>query len=106
MEKGSDQLVPPLIDALVSSVGHRAMTKELLSITRDLWSIGISADVYLDATQSLEEVKDHCRANRVSYLVVLKDSDCSIFKVRQHFLLSFFKLWRIWNFVWIFERFS
>jgi len=81
MEKGNDQLIPQLTDALVCSVGHRVMTKELLSVARDLWSIGISADMYLDATQSLEEIKDHCRENHIGYLVVLKDSECSVFKV-------------------------
>ena len=82
MEKDSDMPVPQLTDALVCSLGHRAATKELLSIARDLWCIGISADVYLDATQSLEEIKDHCRENHISYLVVQKDSECSVFKVR------------------------
>jgi len=81
MEKGSDELVPQLTDALVCSVGHRAMTKELLSIVRDLRSLGVSADVYLDASQSLEEIKDHCRDNHISYLVVKKDSESSVFKV-------------------------
>jgi len=81
MEKGNDQRMLQLTDTLVCSVGHRAMTKELLSIARDLWSIGISADVYLDATKSLEEIKDHCRENHISYLVVQKDSGTSIFKV-------------------------
>jgi len=82
MEKGTDQLIPPLTDALVCSVGHRAMTKELLTVARELWSIGISVDMYQDATQSLEEIKDHCRANHISYLIVQKDADSSIFKVR------------------------
>lgn len=81
MEKGNDELVPQLTDALVCSVGHRAMTKEVLSIARDLWSVGISADIYLDASQSLEEIKDHCRENHISFLVVKKDSECSVFRV-------------------------
>ena len=81
MEKGNDPLISPLTDALVCSVGHRAMTKEVLSIARDLWSIGISVDLYLDATQSLEDIKDHCRENHIGYLVVQKDSESSIFKV-------------------------
>jgi len=82
VEKGSDHLLPQLADALVCSVGHRAVTKELLTIARDLWSVGISADVHLDASQSLEEIKDHCRENRISYLIVKKDSESSVFKVR------------------------
>lgn len=83
--------MPQLTDALVCSVGHRATTKELLSMARDLWCIGISADVYLDATQSLEEIKDHCRDNHIGYLVVQKDSECFVFKVRWHFLVPDFK---------------
>ena len=81
LEKGDDQTLPQLTDALVCSVGHRATAKDQLSIARDLWSVGISADVYVDATQSLEEIKDHCRENHISYLVVQKDSESSIFKV-------------------------
>jgi len=81
MEKGNDQPIAQLTDVLVCSVGHRAMTKEQLSIARDLWSIGISANVYLDASQSLEEIKDYCRENHISYLIVQKDTESSIFKV-------------------------
>jgi len=84
MENGNDLPVPQLTDALVCSLGHRSTTKELLSVARDLWCIGISADLYLDATQSLEEIKDHCRENHISYLVVQKDSGSSIFKVWWH----------------------
>jgi len=81
MEKENDLPAPQLTDALVCSVGHRATTKELLGTARDLWCIGISASMYLDAMQSLEEIKDHCRENHIGYLVVQKDSESSIFKV-------------------------
>ena len=81
MESGSDWPAAQLTDALVCSIGHRTMTKEVLSIAHDLWSIGKSAVVYLDASQSLEEIKDHCRENHISYLVVQKDSGCSVLKV-------------------------
>jgi len=93
MENGNDLPVPQLTDALVCSLGHRSTTKELLSVARDLWCIGISADLYLDATQSLEEIKDHCRENHISYLVVQKDSGSSIFKVWWHLPALYFVLY-------------
>lgn len=74
--------MPAACDALIWSLGHRITTREQLLIANELWSIGVSADIHLDSESSLEDVKDHCRANRIGYLIVQKDSDISIIKVR------------------------
>jgi len=60
------------------------MAKEqlILQIAKDLWSIGVSANIHLTADDSLEDVKDHCRSNRIGHLIVQKDSEVSLYKVK------------------------
>jgi translation initiation factor 2-alpha kinase 4 len=82
MEKGAAMPVPTLTDALVCSLGHRSVTRELLTIVKELWAVGVLADIYIDGTQSLEEIKDYCRENHISHLILQKDCEISLIKLQ------------------------
>ncbi|ELU08630.1 hypothetical protein CAPTEDRAFT_220708 [Capitella teleta] len=73
-----DNSLPTRCDVLVCSIGHKAMLREKMSMIKDLWAAGLHAELHLDATQLLEDVQNHCRANEISHLVIFKDLEATV----------------------------
>jgi len=71
-----------IVEVVICSMGHHALSREKISIMKDFWAHGISCTC-LDGPETMEAAEEHCRELGSSFLVVLKDAELhSAFRVR------------------------
>ncbi|XP_052767751.1 eIF-2-alpha kinase GCN2-like isoform X2 [Mya arenaria] len=73
---------PSAYDVLVCTIGHQPMLKERMALVRDMWRAGLKAEILHETLEGQEEIQDFCRAQGISQLVILKDTEGSTVKVR------------------------
>ncbi|XP_066996679.1 eIF-2-alpha kinase GCN2 [Anabrus simplex] len=73
--------VAPNVNVVLCSLGHRPMLREKAGVLRDLWAAGIKCQL-MDNAQTLEEVQHYCREMSVTHIVMLKDTEAGVLRVR------------------------
>ncbi|XP_072314052.1 eIF-2-alpha kinase GCN2 [Eucyclogobius newberryi] len=74
---------PPIssCDALVVPVGHSSLSKAI-SVVQKLWSMGVSADLTYDVSQSQETLMDQCRLAGITCMAMVSDKEGNYIKVK------------------------
>lgn len=74
---------PPMssCDALVVPVGHSSLLKAI-SVVQKLWSMGVSADLTYDVSQSQEPLMDQCRLAGITCMAMVSDKEGNYVKVK------------------------
>lgn len=57
LQEQRDFVPPTTTDVLVCTLGHRMFLKEKLSLVKDLWSVGLCADIAHDTTWVKHHIK-------------------------------------------------
>ncbi|XP_055013276.1 eIF-2-alpha kinase GCN2 isoform X2 [Boleophthalmus pectinirostris] len=74
---------PPIssCDALVVPVGHSSLSRAI-SVVQKLWSMGVSADLTYDVSQSQETLMDQCRLAGITCMAMVSDKEGNYVKVK------------------------
>lgn len=74
---------PPIssCDVLVVPVGHSSLPKAI-NVIQKLWSMGVSADLTYDVSQSQETLMDQCRLAGITCLAMVSDKEGNYVKVK------------------------
>lgn len=74
---------PPVssCDALVVPVGYSSLSKAV-SVVQKLWSMGVSADLTYDVSQSQETLLDQCRLAGITCMTMVSDKEGNYVKVK------------------------
>ncbi|KAK7904976.1 hypothetical protein WMY93_017583 [Mugilogobius chulae] len=74
---------PPIssCDVLVVPVGHSSLSKAI-SVVQKLWSMGVSADLTYDVSQSQETLMDQCRLAGITCIAMVSDKEGNYVKVK------------------------
>ena len=75
--RGEADFLSPLArrcDVLVVGFGQQVGLQERLAVVKDIWSIGISADLMLEDVRHPDDAASEARLRGVSFLVILKPS--------------------------------
>lgn len=74
---------PPVssCDVLVVPVGHSSLSKAII-VVQKLWSMGISADLTYDVSQSQETLMDQCRLAGITCMAMVSDKEGNYVKVK------------------------
>ncbi|XP_078304611.1 eIF-2-alpha kinase GCN2 isoform X2 [Panthera onca] len=68
-------------DLLVVSVGQMSMSRAI-NLTQKLWTVGITAQIMYDWSQSQEELQEYCRHHEITYVALVSDKGRSYVKVK------------------------
>ncbi|XP_077620823.1 eIF-2-alpha kinase GCN2 isoform X1 [Crocuta crocuta] len=68
-------------DLLVVSVGQMSMSRAI-NLTQKLWTVGITAQIMYDWSQSQEELQEYCRHHEITYVALVSDKARSYVKVK------------------------
>ncbi|KAG2457539.1 E2AK4 kinase, partial [Polypterus senegalus] len=68
-------------DILVVAVGYSSMGRAI-SIIQKLWTIGVSAEIMYDASQSQEALQEHCKQAGITFLALVSDKEGNYIKVK------------------------
>ncbi|OQR66098.1 eukaryotic translation initiation factor 2-alpha kinase 4-like [Tropilaelaps mercedesae] len=71
----------PYVDSVVCTTAQKAMNRESVIVLRALW-LGAVGSTTMNPTLSVEEVSQICREINVNHLLLLKDTDPEMVKVR------------------------
>uniref|UniRef100_A0A1B6C0L6 non-specific serine/threonine protein kinase n=1 Tax=Clastoptera arizonana TaxID=38151 RepID=A0A1B6C0L6_9HEMI len=69
------------LDVLICSIGQNRMTREKLTILRDLWAARIRCFL-IDSFENLEEIQNLCLEVNIPHIIMLKDKEPPYVRVR------------------------
>ncbi|XP_045917839.1 eIF-2-alpha kinase GCN2 isoform X2 [Micropterus dolomieu] len=75
---------PPSVsscDALVVPVGHSSLSRAI-NVVQKLWTLGISADIAYDVSQSQDTLLEHCRTAGINCMALVSDKEGIYVKVK------------------------
>ncbi|XP_033124847.1 eIF-2-alpha kinase GCN2-like [Anneissia japonica] len=73
---------PSSCDILVCAIGSSCSMKDKLKCVRDLWAVGLKADILCDTLLGLEEIQEYCKSVGITHMVLIKDLESQKVKVR------------------------